>query len=240
MLSKICDSLLTIVYPQSCQICRNSVESFSNGAACNTCWEQTRIFSGTETLCGKCGRFLSEKPSDFQTFCHRCDEHFYDQARAVGFYEQALAASVIHLKREPFAAEKLQELLLSRFQTSDFHDSTRIIPVPLSKRRQLERGFNQAAVLAGFLAGKLHLPLDEQSLARSVHTPLHRAAMDNKARETSVKNVFDVKRPNVVDGEIVLLIDDVFTSGATVSACAKVLKEKGARKVYVLTIAHAG
>ncbi len=79
--------------------------------------------------------------------------------------------------------------------------------------------------------------LDEQSLVRKIHTPMHRAAMDNKAREISVKNAFDVKRPKLIEGETILLIDDVYTSGATVSNCAKVLKEKGASKVYVLTIA---
>jgi predicted amidophosphoribosyltransferase len=62
--------------------------------------------------------------------------------------------------------------------------------------------------------------------------------MDNKARETSVKNVFEVKRPKFVERENVLLVDDVFTSGATVSNCAKALKEKGARQVYVLTVAR--
>ncbi len=239
MLSKIYDSLLSVVYPQACQICAGSVEKLSDGAACGDCWEKTRIFSGAETLCGKCGKFLQAEPSDFQAFCHTCDEHFYDEARAVGFYELALAASVISLKREPFIAGKLQKLFFSRFQTSRFHDSTRIIPVPLSKKRQLERGFNQAAVLAELLAGELNLPLDGQSLARVVHTPMHRAAMDTKAREASVKNVFEVKVPGSVKDETILLIDDVFTSGATVSASAKVLKEKGARRVYVLTVARA-
>lgn len=238
MLSKIYDSLLTVAYPQACLICERGVESLSDGVACSICWGKTRVFSGAETLCGKCGRFLRAESTDFQTFCHRCDEHFYDEARAVGFYEQALAESILNLKRETFVAGKLQKLFFSRFQTSDFHDSTLIIPVPLSKKRRLERGFNQAAVLAETLSRKTNLPLDEQSLARVVHTPMHRAAMDTKARETSVKNAFEVKRPNFIKDETILLIDDVFTSGATVSNCAKALKEKGARKVYVLTLAR--
>ncbi len=238
MFSKIYDSLLTVVYPQACQICERGVEKSSDGVACNLCWERTRIFSGAETLCGKCGRFLRVESTDFQTFCHRCDEHFYDEARAVGFYEKALAASVISLKRQPLVAVKLQKLFFLRFQTSRFHDSTRIIPVPLSEKRRLERGFNQAAFLAEILSEQTNLPLDDRSLARVVHTPMHRAAMDTKARETSVKNAFEVRRPNFIKGENILLVDDVFTSGATVSNCAKALKEKGANKVYVLTVAR--
>jgi len=238
MFSRIYDAFLTLAYPQACQICENSVENSSDGIACRRCWKKTRIFSGAETLCGKCGRFLQPKPAAFQTFCHRCNEHFYDLAIAVGVYEHALAASVLNLKRESFVAKHLQKLFLSRFLQSDFQDSTLIIPVPLSTKRFSERGFNQAVVLAEILSKETSLSIDEQSLVRTVHTTMHRAAMDAKARETSVKNAFEVRRANFIKGENILLVDDVFTSGATVSNCAKALKEKGASKVYVLTLAR--
>ncbi len=239
MLSKIYGSLLSVAYPQTCQICENSVENFSDGIVCDSCWKKTCIFSDAETLCKKCGRFLQAKSSDFETFCHRCNEHFYDAARAVGIYENALAVSVINLKREAFVAKRLQKLFLSCFQTSDFQDSTLIIPVPLSKKRRLERGFNQAAVLGEILSKKTNLSFDERSLVRTVHTPMHRAAMDTRAREKTVENAFEVARPNLIAGKNILLVDDVFTSGATVSNCAKALKEKGAAKVCVLTVARA-
>lgn len=239
MFHKIFDSLLTLAYPQACQVCENSVENFADGVACRECWEKTQIFSGAETLCGKCGRFLQAKPTNFETFCHQCDEHFYDSALAAGIYENALSASILHLKREPFVAKHLQNLFISRFQNSDFQDVSLIIPVPLSKKRRLERSFNQAEVLAKILAKQTRIKLDEQSLIRKIHTPMHRAAMDNKARELSVKNAFEVMRPKLIEGEKILLVDDVFTSGATVSNCAKILKENGAKQVCVLTVARA-
>ena len=236
MFDKICDSLLTLAYPQACQVCGNSVENLADGVACRSCWEKTLIFSGAETLCGKCGRFLHSNPTNLPTFCHLCDHHFYDSAFAVGIYEHALSVSVLNLKREPFIAKNLQNLLLSRFQNSDCQDVSLIIPVPLSKRRFFERGFNQAAIPAEILAKAAGIKLDKQSLVRKIHTPMHRAAMDNKARELSVKNAFEVKRPNFIKGEKILLIDDVFTSGATVSGCAKILKKFGAVKVSVFTL----
>lgn len=239
MFHKIYDSLLTLAYPQACEICQNSVENSSDGVACRLCWEKTRIFSGRETLCAKCGAFLQPKLSKFETFCHRCDEHFHDAARAVGIYEKALSASVLRLKREPVVAKRLEKLFVSRFQNSAFQDATIIAPVPLSKKRLLERGFNQAVVLAKILSKHTGIALDEQSLVRPAHTPMHRVGMDEKARATSVKNAFDVKRPKLIEGETILLIDDVFTSGATASACAKVLKERGASRIYVLTLARA-
>lgn len=238
MLGQIYDSLLALAYPQACQICGNSVENSSDGIACDKCWSKTNIFSGAETLCAKCGAFLRSRSSDFQTFCHRCDEHFYDSAFAVGIYEHALAASVLHLKREPFVARRLRKLFLSRFQNSNFQDATLIVPVPLSRKRFIERGFNQAAVLSKILAGETRLKLDELSFIRKTDTPMHRAGMDTKARAMSVKNAFEIKRPKFVNGEKVLLIDDVFTSGATVSNCAKILKENGVSQVYVFTIAR--
>jgi competence protein ComFC len=239
MFQKIYDSLLTLAYPQVCHVCLESVEASTDGAACRKCWQKTRIFTGNETLCSKCSAFLQEKPSSFRALCHKCDEHFYDEAAAVGLYENALAASVLYLKREPFVAQHLKNLFISAFEKSSFPDSTVIIPVPLSKRRLLERGFNQARILAEIVARRANLKIDDQSLARKIHTPLHRAAMDRRARELTVENAFEVTRPNFVKGEKILLIDDVFTSGATTSACAKVLKKKGANRVYVLTIARA-
>lgn len=237
--SILTDALLALAYPQTCQVCGGGVEKSADGVVCENCWRATGIFSGTETLCAKCGRFLADEPTNFETFCHLCDEQFYDAARAVGVYRAALAASVVHLKREPFVARRLREIFLSRFETSRFQDAALIVPVPLSKKRFLERGFNQAVVLAEILRRETGLPLDDKSLFRTVHTPMHRAAMDTKARAKSVENAFEVRRANFVKDRNILLVDDVFTSGATVSNCAKILKENGARKVYVLTVARA-
>lgn len=238
MLHKIFDPLLTLVYPQVCHVCGSSVEISANGVACRLCWEKSVIFSGAETLCARCGAFLRPESTGFQTFCRRCDEHFYDSATAVGVYAHALAASVLHLKREAFVAEHLRKILFARFQNSDLQNTTLIVPVPLSKKRLLERGFNQAAVLSRVLAAKSGIKSDEQSLVRNLHTPMHRVGMDGKARAASVENAFEVKRPKLIEGESILLIDDVYTSGATVSNCAKTLKESGAKQVRVFTLAR--
>lgn len=237
MFRKILDSMLAVAYPQACQSCGKSVEKAPDGVACEFCWQRTQIFSGAETLCAKCGAFLQTGAADFQTFCHRCDAHFYDAARAVGIYGHGLKASVLHLKREPFVAACLKKLLVSRFENSAFCAADLIVPVPLSNKRIAERGFNQAAVLARILAARTDLKIDENSLVRSVDTPMHRAGMDAKARASSVKNAFAVKRPKLIEGKKILLVDDVFTSGATVSNCAEILKKNGAHQVYVLTLA---
>ncbi len=238
MLTNIFDSLLTLAYPQACQICQNSVENLRDGVVCQNCWKQTHVFSGKEIVCYKCGRFLSDAETDLKTFCHQCDEHFYNAARAVGLYENGLQASILHLKRTPFVSKYLKKLFISAFENSNFQDADKIVSVPLSKKRFIERGFNQAAVLAEILSDAVKIETDEHSLVRALHTPLHRAGMDTKARQLSVKNAFLVKRPKLIEGRNILLVDDVFTSGSTVSACAEILKKSGAEKVYVVTVAR--
>ena len=237
MFRKMLDAVLAVAYPQACQNCGNSVEHFTDGAACGDCWRRPQIFSGAETLCAKCGAVQGTNDSNYETLCHRCDEHFYDAASAVGVYGFALTASILHLKREPYIAPRLQKLFVSRFENSGFQTVDLIVPVPLSKKRALERGFNQASVLSKILARKTKINLDEQSLVRRIHTPMHRVGMDGKARASSVENAFEVTRPKLIEGKIVLLVDDVFTSGATVSNCAGTLKKNGAEKVLVLTLA---
>lgn len=237
--STIYNSFLTLVYPQPCRICENSVERRAEGLVCAECWQKTRIFKGREILCHKCGAFLKEGFSEFQTFCRRCADDSYDTARAVGIYEKALLISVLNLKNQPFLPEHLEKLLFTAFKNSPFQDATRLIPVPLSKIRLAERGFNQAALLARSLSKRTGLIYDEQSLRRRIHTEKHRAGMDKKSRHESVKNAFEVVYPQIIKGENILLIDDVLTSGSTVSNGALELKKKGANKVYVLTIARA-
>ncbi|HEX8247621.1 MAG TPA: ComF family protein [Pyrinomonadaceae bacterium] len=238
-LSAIYDACLTLIYPQICRLCEKSVESRADGVVCRACWRKTRIFTGKEILCEKCSAFLQSNGEKFKTFCRQCEDEDFDSARAAGLYEHALLASVLNLKNTPFVPINLQNLFFEAFLKSPFQDAARIIPVPLSKRRLNERGFNQASLLAKILARRAGLPLDEQSLIRKIHTPQRRAGMDRKGRAESVRNAFEVTRPKLVENENILLIDDVFTSGATVSNCAKALKNKGARAVYVLTVARA-
>ena len=239
MLKVVHSALLSLIYPQSCRICNSSVEDPDDGVACRECWSKTRIFSGNEILCKKCGAFLQEAKTPVEAFCRQCDDHFYDSASAVGTYENALAASVIHLKRTPHIAKHIRKLFAAAYETSPLLNVTLIVPVPLSKKRLLERGFNQTEVLAAIIAKESGIAVDANSLARTVHTPMHRVAMDKKARDLTVKNAFEILRPRLIQGQNILLVDDVFTSGATVSYCAKALKKSGASKVYVLTLARA-
>jgi len=235
------DSLLAIFYPQACEVCGGSVESRRFGVACEACWKQTHLFTSEDTLCWKCGvpsRGTVAVEKREQVGCRRCDDDAFTVARACGGYEGALRASILALKRDPFVCRRLVELM-SLAQTQDpLNSATRIIPVPLHKERQRTRGFNQAALLASALSRANSIILDSSNLVRTTHTNQHRAGMDARDRRKTVENAFNVRYPALIEGERVLLVDDVFTTGATVSSCAQALLHVGAAEVYVLTLAR--
>lgn len=239
MLKALQNSLLSIIYPQECRVCGSQVENLDDGVACGKCWAATRIFGGSEMLCDKCGAFFGGEAAPVPVFCHKCDDHFYDKAIAVGVYEKALAASIINLKTAPFMAKQIKTAIQNALLKEAFANVDIVIPIPLSKQRKLERGFNQAEVIAAAVARSTGLSVDASSLARKLHTPIHRIGMDKKARELTVKNAFEVVRPKLIEGKNILLVDDVFTSGATASSCARVLKKNGACRVNVFTLARA-
>ena len=230
------DILFSAFFPQPCFCCKSDLTTPSLGNACGSCWSKCEIFDGSQSLCIKCGR---PDLTDKRVKCWQCDGHEYDTACSVGVYSFGLRAAVVGLKTEPYISQQLAGLLHKTFERNELADATLIVPVPLSRQRKLERGFNQADVIAQTLAKHSGIPLDTQSLVRTKHSPIHRAGMDEKARDLSVRDSFAVVRPKLFEGKTILLVDDVLTTGSTASYCAKAIKRTGACKVNVLTIARA-
>lgn len=239
MLKALKNSLVSIAFPVECRVCGTEVTDTSDGVACGDCWNATTLFSGHEMLCTKCGAFFGPKAAPVQVSCQQCDEHHYESATALGIYEKALAASILRLKNVPIIPDRLTELLDHAIRRDPVADIDLIMPVPLSKQRMLERGFNQAEVIARSVARNTNIPVDPHTLVRTTNTPMHRGGMDKRARELTVINAFKVVRPNLIKGSRILLVDDVFTSGSTASNCAKALKKAGAERVKILTLARA-
>ncbi|PWT92540.1 MAG: hypothetical protein C5B55_06160 [Blastocatellia bacterium] len=237
----VSDSLLSVAYPQPCSLCGSNVESHDLGVCCQQCWQLTTIFDGAETVCWKCGVVTSGSISPVRVDaarCHRCDDQSFTAARACGLYEYALRSSALQLKREAYLPKRLLSLLIATARRAPIDAATRVMPVPLHSERLKSRGFNQAAVIAEAVARSLNLPLDDTSLIRSGVSDKYRAGLDAKAREDTVTGAFSVRYPALVNAEDILLVDDVFTTGATASSCGQALFDAGARSVFVLTIAR--
>ena len=132
--SQLYDATLAIVYPQACAVCGNSVETRDGGVACASCWEATHLFSGTETTCAKCGRVspgtIAVDKKD-QVRCRLCDDDTFTAARSCGFYEGALRACLLELKRKPNVPQRLVKVLAAACARPPLTEATVIIPVPL-------------------------------------------------------------------------------------------------------------
>lgn len=247
--SRLYDAVLSVVYPVTCACCGGSVERRADAPACDECWKQTRLFDVDELMCWKCGapapggivaRRAVSLDERVGVRCHLCDDGVWTAARSVGVYDGALRASVLNLKREPYTSARLVEAMAVWGRVSPLDGATRVVGVPLHPTRESERGFNQAAILAARLAARLNLPFDDASLVRTKYAAQQRAGMDAQARRETTAGAFAVARPRLIKDERVLLVDDVWTTGATAAACARALIEAGAADVFVLTIARAG
>ena len=240
-ISSLYDAALAVAYPQVCAVCRGSVESRLDGVSCARCWQETRLFTEHDTICWQCGALaLAGLPGGRRedVRCHRCGDAAFGAARACGLYQGALRASIVELKRTPHVPKRLLQCMSQTFPHPPLDRATLIVPVPLHRERENERGFNQAAVLARALSRRIRLPVAEHCLVRVEQTVRHRAGMDAQARRQSVDGAFAVVHPRTIEGEDILLIDDVFTTGATISACAEALRSAGAREVLALTLAR--
>jgi len=182
--------------------------------------------------------FVNRFPLDDQGRCALCrlGVSGYDAVYTYGSYEGALR-TLIHLFKyggvRPLAGHfgKLLAVALPREERFDL-----IVPMPLHWRRRWQRGYNQAALLAREISRRWNAPV--RNVVRRRRSTRPQAGLTNAKRRANVAGAFRITRGVRLDGMRVLLVDDVLTTGATASACARVLKRAGARQVTVLAVAR--
>jgi ComF family protein len=192
-------------------------------------------------LCAKCGDPVDGVPGCVYrcTWCQREDPAF-DLARSALRYRGPVKQAIHVMKYEGglhLAAEWLPWLLacLRVHCPGVNYDVT--VPVPMNVRRERERSYNQARLLAAGVAEALSLPLDAGALARLRETGTQ-TRLTIAERRVNVFGAFGVPCRDRVRGRRVLLVDDVMTTGATVNECSKALRDAGAASVHVLTVAR--
>lgn len=208
-----------------------------------------RIASGTCAICGE--RLFSSHAQLTDAGAPRCGlcrriEPPFVRAVAYGSYEGGLR-ELIHLLKYASvrpAANVLGRMLAEAIEEleHDFQsESVTVVPVPLHRSRIRQREFNQAETIARFamklMAEPERITLCAGALERRRET-LSQTGLTSHQRRENVRGAFAVARPEVVKGHEVLVVDDVYTTGATVSECARVLRRAGATKVWVATVAR--
>ncbi|MBI3933784.1 MAG: ComF family protein [Acidobacteria bacterium] len=164
----------------------------------------------------------------------------FEQARSFGWYEGALREIVRQYKYQRMQplAKPLGKFLADALERLNAGSLDLVLPVPLHRRRERQRGFNQAGLLAERVGKLCDIRRGGKDCVRVRDTP-PQTGLRGAARRRNVKGAFAVPHPERIHGLRILLVDDVLTTGATADACARALKQAGAQGVWVLTLARA-
>jgi ComF family protein len=199
---------------------------------CSSCWQTIRRYTGPR--CRICAVPLS---SEYAQVCVQClvKPPPFSKSIIYGIYQDVLAEAINQMKFS--YTRRLARPLAMQMLELDIPEVDGIVPVPLSMNRLRERGFNQSLLIARILSKHKGIPLMMDSLLKKRDTP-PQTGLSGKERLKNLKGAFGVR--GHIQGLRILLIDDVMTTGATVSECAKHLKRAGAQEVIVMTLARAG
>ncbi|HMI96075.1 MAG TPA: ComF family protein [Micropepsaceae bacterium] len=231
-------AVLDLLFPPLCMSCRARL--FEPHALCATCWSAISFIDGAQ--CTRCGMPFDIDPGG-ETICGPCHAKApdFDRARALLRYDDASKALILGFKH----GDRLDQApafarWLERTGRPLLADADLIVPVPLHRGRLWKRRYNQAAILAKGLARLCGRPHDPLLLMRSRATPSQGEMPSAKARRRNVQRAFGVPPAKTaqIEGRKILLVDDVFTTGATLNACARALKRAGAARVDALTLAR--
>ncbi len=230
--------MVDFLLPPRCPACGDRI--LSHGHLCASCWQELAPIS--PPWCASCG-LPFEVAMDAEAQCGACmkDPPAFDWARAAVSYEALGRDLIIRMKHGGAGASVPAFVtMMARLVPTD-KQADLIVPVPLHRWRLFKRRFNQSQLLAKGLARKLEIRTDPFLLERVRATP-SQGTFDRKGRRKNVRGAFQVpaKRSGELDGKRVLLVDDVLTTGATASECAKALKKAGAAHVGVVAFARVG
>ena len=230
---------LGFLYPEVCQICGEQRATALEGFVCRQCWTQVRFIR--PPFCERCGLpYPGDLTAPFEcTNCREMELHFSSARSAV--VAHGIVREAIHrfkyqraLWFEPFLADLLirEAEPVLREQQWDF-----IVPVPLHSVKHREREFNQAERLAIHLSAATGIPLNNKSLRRITPTATQ-TLLTREQRAANMRGAFAVSGQSELKAKRIVLVDDVFTTGATTSACAKALHAAGAGGICVWTVAR--
>ncbi len=230
---------LDLLFPPRCLFCTSCLTEVHNHAEiCPDCWNEIKFIRSP--LCSCCGSPFPDAAGDDDHRCGAClkKSPAYSAARAVTVYGEVVKYLLHRLKYSgdtavfPVLAQIVQQMDLELFEGSDL-----IIPVPLHKNRLRLRGLNQAIVLARLFFPHSYNKISYNLLKRIVDT-IPQTTLDGEKRRKNLRGAFQAAASSQLKGRSICLVDDIFTTGTTVSECAKTLIRAGAKEVKVLTVAR--
>lgn len=239
-LRSLCNPILDVLFPIQCRICFKKLDykSINTGYICMDCWDAKESIH--LPYCLRCGHPAGDGFSENCSECKKLKQFYFSKARGVTKYSGVIRQA-IHFWKYSFKEDLKFPLtrMMEQFILTghDFDSVDMVIPVPLHPIKLREREFNQAEYLAEPVSALLKIPLITEVLYRTRYT---RPQMELSAEQRleNVKGLFAVRNSQTVQNKKILLVDDVMTTGATVNACSKVLREAGCADVNVLVLAR--
>jgi ComF family protein len=237
------DAVVSVFFPAGCRICDKLLLHSIRVPICEECLDS--FAAPAEKKCEVCGQalgWLTPREGEPRV-CRVCQQKTYafEQARSYGIYDGPLVKAILLLKwerMEPLGAWFAERLAETILHEGDSFAADVVVPVPLHRDREKQRGYNQAGLISKPLARKLGLPHKSVLLMRTRPRP-DKQVLSLEDRWASVRGAFATRPGSQVDSKRVLLVDDVLTTGATLDACARALLNSGAKSVLGLTVARA-
>lgn len=227
-------AVLDILFPEKCIVCHRILSDPESGRMCAIC--RRTVLPVTEPRCCRCSKSIDDVEGELCVDCQ--NRRFYVEAGyALYPYDERMQKAVRYFK---YDGEAVNGLYFADQMAEQYGEWVRkicpevILPVPVHKKRMRFRGFNQAACLAGRIGERLGIPVDLHYLVRTENTKPQKG-LDSKARFRNLQKGFAVRKGGGTYQNI-LLVDDIYTTGATLEACGKVLNEEGAEKINFLCL----
>ncbi len=224
--------ILELLYPARCPVCHGILKG--NDGICPIC--RKRLHYIKEPKCKKCGKQLEREEQEYCRDCQRFS-HAFDRGAAVFAYDDVMRRSIAMFKyhnRREYAKVYASEMVRHCGHFLKMAAPEVILPVPIHPLKKRQRGFNQAELVAKELGKLLKLPVDTKYLVRKEKT-LPQKELTRTQRKSNLRRAFDVHK-NGKDYKKVLLIDDIYTTGATIDAISEILRENETKVIFFLTI----
>lgn len=230
---RLFNEILDFIFPKKCFGCGRSGELFCDRCFNSLNFPEIRCFvcreGGGSGFCAQCGSFFNLKNLRVFWTADYKNPAIKKMIRTFKYRQAGALAGIL--------GEILNQRA-KRFLNQDGSNVSLIIPVPLTARKQRERGFNQAALLGRYLAQKSGLVFDPTILLKIKNTASQVGTAGRDERLKNLKESFIVSDPQKIKNKTVILVDDVLTTGATIMECGRVLQKAGAEKIIALVVAH--
>lgn len=226
------EKLLRLLYPPSCPVCGELFRDSENRH--DECVMKLPFVR--EPCCLRCGKEIAEEEEELCSDCSNRARSYLRGFPAMNYLEplpESLAAFKYQGRRD-YAEFYAGEIVRHRGAAILAAEPDVLIPVPIHKAREKKRGYNQAEELARALSCRLHIPMETELLVRRINT-LPQKSLNDDEREKNLKRAF-ISSDKIVKYKRAMLVDDIYTTGATVEACTKILLNKGIEAVYYTAV----